>query len=84
MVIFLTSSGMGKYLHAITSKYGVWESTSSMIVLQERSLMIYHIVVISQDIQILHELFSTGIQTIIFLSTDYIMCSLMNIIIIYP
>ena len=47
-------------------KYVVWESTSSIDVLQERISMIYHIVVISWDMQLLQELLSTGIQTKLF------------------
>ena len=53
VVMFLTYFGMEQDLHTNISKYGVWESTSSTGVLQERSLMIYNIVVISWDIQLL-------------------------------
>ena len=56
VVMLLTSSDMEQDLHTKTSKYGVSESTPSMDVLQERSLMIDHIAVISWDIQILQEL----------------------------
>ena len=34
VVMFLASSGTGQDLHKNTSKYGVWEYTSSMDVLQ--------------------------------------------------
>ena len=80
--MFLTSSIMKQDRHTNTSKYGVWESTSSMDVLQEIFLTIYHIVVISWDIKLLQELLSNGIQTILLLSTDPIMFVLMNIILI--
>ena len=44
--MFLTSSGMEQDLHEKTSKYGVWESTSSIDVLQKIILMIDHTKVI--------------------------------------
>ena len=46
--------------------------------------MIYHIAVISWDMYILQELFSTGIQINLFLSTYTIMFGLMNIILVSP
>ena len=53
VVMFLNSSCMDQDLHKNTSKYVVWYSTSSMGVLQERSLMIYNIAVISWNMQLL-------------------------------
>ena len=53
VVMFLTVSGMYQDLHKNTSKYGVWESTSSIDVLQETIFIIYHITVISCYIQLL-------------------------------
>ena len=47
VVMFFTYSGMEQNLHTKTSKNGVRESISSMSVLQERSLMIDHIDIIS-------------------------------------
>ena len=45
--------------------------------------MIYNIVVMSWDMHILQELFSTGIHTGLLLSTHTIVFNLMNIIILY-
>ena len=84
VMMFLNYSGEYEYHHTNTSKYGVWNSTSSMGVLQEIILMMYHIVVISWDIQLLHESFSTGNQTSLFLSTEPIIFGLMNVIIVFP
>ena len=84
VMMFLTSSSMDQDLRPNTPKYGVWEYTSSMGVLQKISLMIYHIVVIWQYMQILQELLSTGNQTILSLSTDPIMFGLMNTIFVSP
>ena len=53
-----------------------------MDVLQERSLMIDHIAVISWDMQLLKELFSTGSHINLFLSGETIMFGLMNIILV--
>ena len=83
-VMLLTSSGMGQDLHTNTSKFEMWESTSSMEVLQERILMIDHIAVVSWDMQLLQELFSTRSQTSILLSTEPIMFGVMNIIPVSP
>ena len=55
-----------------------------MGLIQEIILMIYHIVVISWDMQILQELFSAENQIRLFLSTDPIMLGFMNIIIVSP
>ena len=84
VVMFLTSSVTEKYLHTNTSKYGLWDYTSSMDVLQERSLMLDHIVVISWDMHLLQELFYTRIQNIICLYIEPIMFGLMNIILASP
>ena len=84
VVIFLTYSGIDQYLHINTSKYAVWESTSSMEILKERILMIYPIVVISWDVQILQELLYNGIQTSFLFYTDPIMFGLKNLILVYP
>ena len=83
-VMLLTSYRMEKDLHTNTSKFEMWESTSSMEVLQERILMIDHIVVISWDMQLLQNLFSTGSQTSILLSTEPILFGVMNIILVFP
>ena len=45
--VLLTSYGMEQDLHINTSKYGVWDSTSSMYLLQEIIFMIDQMVVIS-------------------------------------
>ena len=82
VVMLLTLYGMEQDLHTNISKYGVSESTSSMDVLQERSLMIDHIGVISWDMQLLQELFYTGNQINLLLSTEPIMFGLMNIILV--
>ena len=58
--MLLNSYGMDQDLHTNISKYGVWDSTSSMIMLQEIILMIDHIGVISLDVQLLQDLFYTG------------------------
>ena len=79
-LMFLTSSGMEQDIHTNTSKYGVWESTSSMDFSQRRSLMIDHIEVISWGMQLLQDSLSTGIHINHLLSTEPIMFSLMNII----
>ena len=50
-----------------------------MDVLEEISFMINHIVVISWDMHLLHNLLYIGIQIKLLLSTDHIMCSLINI-----
>ena len=84
VVMLLSSSGMEQDLHTNTSKYGMWYSTSSMYVLQERSLMIDHIKVILWDIQLLQDLFSTVNQIKMFSSTDPIMFGLMNLVLVYP
>ena len=46
--------------HTNISEYGLREFSSSMDMLQEISLMIYHIAVVSWDMQLLTKLFSTG------------------------
>ena len=46
MTVFLTYYDMEQDLRTNKSKYEVWESISSMDMLQERSLMIDHIEVI--------------------------------------
>ena len=43
VVIFLPSSDTEQEIHTNTSKYGVWESTKSMDMLNLRILMIDHI-----------------------------------------
>ena len=73
----LWSVSIAAYKHI---KYVVWESTSSMDLLQEIILLIYYIAVISWDVILLQELLSTGIHTNLFISTDPIMLGLMNII----
>ena len=50
VVMLPTYYGMEQELHTNISKYGVWESTPSMDVLQERNLMIDHIGVILWDL----------------------------------
>ena len=55
-----------------------------MDVLQERIWMIDDIEVISWDMQLLRELFSTENQIKILLSTDLILFGLKNIIIVSP
>ena len=55
-----------------------------MDVLQKRILIIFHIEVISWDIQILKRLLSTGNYINHLLSTEPIMFGLMNIILVYP
>ena len=80
VVMFLTLYGMEQDLHTNISKYGVWESKSSMDVLQERSLMIDHIGVILWDMQLLQELFYTGNLINHVLFTGPIMLGLMNIL----
>ena len=55
-----------------------------MGVLQERILMIDHIVVVSWYMQLLQKLLSVWIKTIILLSTKPIIIGLINIIIISP
>ena len=83
VVMLLTSSGMEQDLHTNTSKNEMLQSTFQMGMLQEIILMIDHSAVISWDIQILKDLFSTGSQTRIVLSTEPIISGLMNIIIFY-
>ena len=75
---------MDQYQHANTSKYGLWDSKSLMCMLQERILMIYPIALISSYMQILQELFSTGIQTILFIFIDPIIICLVYIILVSP
>ena len=55
-----------------------------MGVLQEIILMMDHIEVISWDMQLLQELFSSGNQIKLFLSTDPIIFGLMSIILVLP
>ena len=62
VVMFLTCSYMEQNSHTNTSKYGVWETTSSMEMLQFRRMMMDHIEAISWDMQLLHELSSNGNQ----------------------
>ena len=81
--MFLNSSGTEQGLCTNTSKYRVWDSTSSMYVLQERSLMIDHIGVILWDMHLLQELLYTGNQIKNLLFTEPIMFGLINIIINY-
>ena len=64
---------MEQYLHENISKYGVWESRSSMDVLQERKLMKDHIGDILWYMQLLKEFFYTGNQINHLLSTEPIM-----------
>ena len=64
--MLFTYSGMEQNVHTKTSKYGVRESTSSMGVLQERSLVVDHIENILWYMQIQQELLSTGNHTNIF------------------
>ena len=70
--------------HKNTSNYGFLESTSLSDVLQERILMIDNTKGITWYMQLLPELFSTGIQINFVLYTDPIMFGLMNIILISP
>ena len=84
VVILLNSYGMEQDLHTNTSTYGVWDSTSSMGVLQERSMIIYHIAVILWDMRLLKKLLSTVKQINLLLSTDPKVLVLINIIIITP
>ena len=83
VVMFLISYGMEQDLYTNISKYRVWESTSSMDMLQERSLMIGHIGVISWYMQLLQELLYTGDQINHSLFTEPIMFGFINIIISY-
>ena len=53
VVMFLNSSDMEQDLHKNTLEYGVGDSTSSIDLLQERSLMIDHIKLISWGMQLL-------------------------------
>ena len=78
----LTSSSIEQDLHTNTSKYVVWEYTPPMDVLQERSLVLYHIAVISWNMQLLQEFLSTVIHIKLLSSTEPIMFGLMNIIVI--
>ena len=55
-----------------------------MYVLQERIYIIYHIVTISWDVQILQELLYTEIQTRHIIYTETIILGLMNITILSP
>ena len=55
-----------------------------MGVFQEISLIIYHIEVISWDMQLMQQLLSTVRHTIIFLSADTIVFGLINIILVSP
>ena len=55
-----------------------------MDVLQERTLMIDHIEVISVHMQLLQDLLYTGKDINLLLSTYPIMFGFMNIILIYP
>ena len=80
VVMFPTYYGMEQDLHTNISKYGVWDSKSSIDRLQERILMIDPTEVISWDMQLLHDLFSTGNQIKLLLSTEPIMFGLINII----
>ena len=66
MVTFLTDYGMEKDLYTNSTKYGMWDITALMDMLQKRSLMVYHILVISWDGQSLKELFSTRSQINLF------------------
>ena len=75
---------MEQGLHKNISKYVVWESTSSVDVLQEIIFTIDHTVVISWDMQILKYLFSSESDINIFLSTEPTMFGLMNINIVSP
>ena len=54
-----------------------------MYVLQERSSMIDQIVVISWDMQVLQELFSSGSQINLLLSTKPVMFGLTNLILVF-
>ena len=76
--------GMELELHTNITKYGVWESISSMDVLQEKQLMIDNIRVILWDIQLLQELIYTGNKINHLLFTEPIMFGLMNIILASP
>ena len=69
VVMLLTSPVVEKDFFTNTSMYGVFDSKSSMDVLEEIILMMDKIVVISWDMQLLHELFSTGIQINLLLYT---------------
>ena len=84
VVMFLDYSDTEQEIHTNTSKYRVWESKSSMDVLQKISLMIDHIAVISWYIKILQELSHTGRYTGLLFYIDPIMFVLINIIIVYP
>ena len=53
VVMFLTYYGTEQDLHTNTSKYGGWESTSSMYALQEIILVVSHIEVITWDMKLL-------------------------------
>ena len=84
MVILITSFGIEKRSSYKYIKYGFWESTSSMDVLQQIILMIDHIMVISWYMQLLLDLFSTGNHINILLSTEPIVFGWMNITLISP
>ena len=80
VVMFPIFYGMEQDLHTNISKYGVWESTYSMDVLQEIKLMTYHIMDILWGMQLLQELLYSVNQINHLLFTDPIMFGLMNII----
>ena len=84
MVIFHTYYGIGQYQITNISKSGVLEFKLSMGVLQVRNYIISHIALTSWDMWILQDLFFNGNHTSLTVSTDPIMLSLMNIIIIFP
>ena len=84
VAMFLTSSHMEQYLYTNKWKYVVWYYTSSIGLLQEIILMIYHIDVISWDMQLIQKWLFTGSQTIILGSKEPIMFDLINTIIFFP
>ena len=84
LVVFLTYSGMEQDVNTNVFKYGVWESTSSMKLLKRIILVIYHIEVISWDMQLLQESFSTENHIKLLLYTEPTTFGLMNITILFP
>ena len=80
VVMFLTFYGIEQDLHIKISEYGVWESTSSVEVLQEINLRTGHIRTILWDMKLLQESIYTGNQINHLSFTETIMFVLLNTI----